>query len=306
MKFTSCFTAVAVMILNGTSVFAATLFGGVSHSDVLAPVDPASTAPQQISIPTTPARQSPASDRQPVAVSPTLGGSARATIQNPAIEWFPIPKWMAGKWTKNGDLTRTVTDLRSGITSPVNQFIEDHMTVTWGYQTDSQGNIWHAHLIPSEREGVSQGKSVSFLIINLKVLEATPQNLATRTHYIVREMMGQQLTDIFQQESLTHYALVGADRMDAQSSNRVFTYQGQPKRDGAIISHYDKTSNFEPIASKQGVDLAASLNEYLRTHNMSGLAKQVQEISPAAPAGIPTQPMLQNDPLRKIDPNNPF
>ncbi len=320
LKFAASVAAAFALICNtSNSSLAATLFGGVSHSDFLAPVDPVHSAPQQ---PVAPQVQQ---QSLPETISPTLGGSARATVQHPAIEWFPIPKWMAGQWTKNGDLTKTVTDLRTGITSPVNEFIEDRMTVTWGYQTDSQGNVWHAHFVPSEREGESQGKAVSFLIINLKVLEATPQNLATRTHYIVKESVGQQVTDIFQQESLTHYALVGGpNRMDALSSNRVFSYQGQPKRDGSMISHYERTANYQPIASKQGVDLAASLNEYLRTHNLAGLTRQVQAVTPAqemTPAqsqaiqpAVRQQQLQQpqyrptdvSDPLQKIDPNNPF
>lgn len=316
---------VGIAFCNSSSgASAATLFGGVSHSDFLPAVDPAASSSRPQTLPQTQTQAQPERST-PEIISPTVGGSARATVLNPAIEWFPIPRWLAGKWTKNGDLTKTVTDLRTGITSPVNEFIEDRMTVTWGFQTDSQGNIWHAHFVPSERDGESQGKNVSFLIYNLKVIEATPENLATRTHYIVKESVGGQVTDIFQQESLTHYALVGGpNRMDALSSNRVFTYQGQPKRDGAMVSHYERTANFQPIAYKQGVDLAASLNQYLRTHNMEGLAKQVQAITPTQPMQsfqqvqpgqeprfqqAPPQQgryVNQDDPLKKIDPNNPF
>lgn len=291
-KITTWLAIVGFAFCNSSSgAFAATLFGGVSHSDVLPAVDPVASAPPQQA-------QPQPQQSQPEAISPTIGGSARATVQNPAIEWFPIPRWMAGQWTKNGDLTKTVTDLRTGITSPVNEFIEDRMTVTWGFQTDSQGNIWHAHFIPSERDGESQGKNVSFLIYNLKVIEATPENLATRTHYIVKESLGRQVTDVFQQESLTHYALAGGpNRMDALSSNRVFSYQGQPKRDGAMISHYERIANFRPVAFKQGVDLAASLNQYLRTHNMEGLAKQVQAITPAQQ---PMQSFQQAQPMQSF------
>lgn len=310
LKIASCLAAASIIYLNGLSAMCATLYGGVNHSDFLAPVNPMQPAAQQNPVP----QQS-----MPQAVDPTLGASVspNATIQNPAIEWFPIPTWMAGKWSKKGDITQSVTDLRTGITTPMNEFIEDYMTVTWGYQTDSQGNIWHANLVPSERIGESQGKNVSFLIVNLKILEATPQNLATRTHYIVRETVGRELSDIFQQESLTHYQLVGSsDRMDAISSNRVFSYQGQPKRDGKLISHYSKTSNFEPLPSKQGIDLAASLNQYLKTHNMAGLAKQVSAVNPTGfgnsfgngiPSGVPSlQSPIRQTPVQQIDPNNPF
>ncbi len=310
LKIASCLAAVSIVYLNGLSAMCATLYGGVNHSDFLAPVNPMQPPAQQNPVP---------QQNMPQAVDPTLGASVSptATIQNPAIEWFPIPTWMAGKWSKKGDVTQSVTDLRTGITTPMNEFIEDYMTVTWGYQTDSQGNVWHANLVPSERIGESQGKKVSFLIVNLKILEATPQNLATRTHYIVRETVGRELSDIFQQESLTHYQLVGSnDRMDAISSNRVFSYQGQPKRDGKLISHYSKSSNFEPLQSKQGIDLAASLNQYLKTHNMAGLAKQVSAVNPngignsfgnGIPSGIPSlQSPIRHTPVQQIDPNNPF
>lgn len=272
LQIASCFAAVSVSLLNSLGAMGATLYGGVNHSDFLAPVDPVRPAAQQNPVP---------QQTTPQDIDPRLGASQSATVQNPAIEWFPIPNWMAGKWSKKGDITQSVTDLRTGVTTPMNEFIEDYMTVTWGHQTDSQGNVWHANLVPSERLGESQGKNVSFLIVNLRILEATPQNLAMRTHYIVRETIGRELSDIFQQESLTHYQLAGAnEQMDAVSSNRVFSYQGQPKRDGKLISHYTKSSNFEPLQSKQGIDLAASLNQYLKTHNMAGLAKQVSAVNP--------------------------
>ncbi len=335
LKIASCFAATSIVFLNGLSTMSATLYGGVNHSDFLAPVDPVKPVAQQTLVP----QQS-----TPQSVDPTFGASVSpsATVDNPAIEWFPIPNWMAGKWSKKGDVTESVTDLRTGITTPMNEFIEDYMTVTWGYQTDSRGNVWHANLVPSERIGESQGKTVSFLIVNLKILEATPQNLATRTHYIVKESMGRQVADVFQQESLTHYQLVGSnERMDAISSNRVFSYQGQPKRDGKLVSHYTKATNFEPLPTKQGIDLAASLNQYLRSHNMAGLAKQVSAVNPSGnPSGIgnsygngvsagfsggnsnpnvngnaPSNPTFNSRsiqqspiqrPVQQIDPNNPF
>ncbi len=263
--------AIGLIALSGQKGSGATLYGGVNHSDFLAPADQHyPSQPMQQQQPSLVPQQA-----TPQAVDPNVGVSASpATLQNPAVEWFPIPKWMAGKWTKKGDITQSVTDLRSGITTPMNEFIEDHMTVTWGHQTDSQGNVWHANFVPSERDGVSQGKSVAFIIVNLKILEATPEKLATRTHYIVKETTGREMADIFQQESLAHYALVGSNnRMDAISSNRVFSYQGVPQKDGKLLSQYTRTSEFEPLSTKQGIDLASSLNEYLKSHNMAGLAK---------------------------------
>ncbi|HEY9677768.1 MAG TPA: hypothetical protein V6C76_07150 [Drouetiella sp.] len=276
-RFLPSLIAGTLIFLSGTHTQANTLFGGVSHADFLEPPSDAIQTPAP-----PPALVPQQAISLPIAVSPTVGlGSAKATLDHPVIEWFPIPKWLAGKWSKNGDTTTSVTDLRTGQEVPVNEYIEDHMTVFWGYQTDNRGNIWHANLIPSAREGMSQGKNVQFMIVNLRVIEATPANLATRTHYVVRETLGRELADIFQQEALTHYQLAGSPyKMDAISSNRVFSYQGRPKRDGKMVSHYTKDNEFQTIPSKDGIDLAASLNDYLRRNNMAALAKG------PAPAGF--------------------
>ena len=219
----AAFLAANIFFFSGLNCFAGTLYGGVAHSDFLTPVEPA----QRIEQPMLAPQQGAA---LPETINPTVGTASRATLQHPAIEWFPIPKWMAGRWSKKGDTTTNVTDLRTGITTTLNQYIEDYMTVNWGHQADSQGNVWHANFVPSVREGESQGKNVSFTIVNLKVIEATPESLATRIHYIVRETQGRQLADIFQQESLTHYKSVGGpEKMDAISSNRIFSYQRPAK-----------------------------------------------------------------------------
>jgi hypothetical protein len=41
----------------------------------------------------------------------------RPQPQQPVIEWFQIPKVMAGSWSKRGDVTLDVTDLRIWATS---------------------------------------------------------------------------------------------------------------------------------------------------------------------------------------------
>lgn len=189
------------------------------------------------------------------------------TLATPSIEWFPIPKPMAGVWTKRGDLTVSVTDLRTGLSEPLNQWTEDEMTVTWGHQIDRLGNVWHANLLPAERDGLSAGKAVKFLTVGQKLEGLAADALVTRTHYVVSESYGRggPVADIFQQEALNHYQLFAEGQLQNNSTNRVFAYQGQPLRDGALETRFNRVGPFIPTASLSGIDLVQSLDDYLRS-----------------------------------------
>lgn len=201
------------------------------------------------------------------APRPPSKPAAPPTLAKPMVEWFVIPTAMAGVWTKHGDLTTSVTDLRTGMSQALNQWIPDEMTVTWGHQTDKQGNVWHANLLPAERDGLSSGKNVRFLTVGQKCESSSASTLVTRTHYLVSESYGQggPVADVFQQEALNHYQIVSGNELQNNSTNRVFSYQGQPVRDGALLTKFARVGNFAPTQSLSGIDLVQSLNDYLRS-----------------------------------------
>lgn len=196
-----------------------------------------------------------------------------AEVHKATTEWFMIPAWMAGKWVKQGDLTVSTTDLRTGQQSYHNTWVDNHMEANWGHQADSAGNIWHVNFLPSERDGQSDGKLVRFLTVVQKCEKSNPQMLMTRTQYVVSEsnFYTGRPVEMFQQESLNHYALSNPTLFINNSTNRVFTYEGSPVRDGHLQSQYTKLGGFNPVATINGVDLKSSLNDYLESHGMANL-----------------------------------
>ncbi len=196
-------------------------------------------------------------------------------VQHYTVEWFMIPSWMAGVWMKNGDMTTSVTDLRTGMSSAQNEWTENKLQAVWGHQQDAQGNYWHVNLLPSERDGSSSGKLVRFITVSQQCVGSSPQELMTRTHYVVSESnpWSHQQFDTFQQESFNHYALAAQSQIVNTSSNRVFTYEGVPVREGTLVSQFAKIGQFMSVASLNGVDLRASLNDYLQTHGLGRLKK---------------------------------
>lgn len=195
--------------------------------------------------------------------------------QHYIIQWFMIPPWMAGVWQKDGDMTTNVTDLRTGRSSSQNEWTDNRLQATWGHQQDAQGNYWHVNLLPAERDGVSGGKQVRFVTVDQACESSTQAQLMTRTHYVVSEssVWNNQPVDTFQQESLNHYALSAQKQLINSSSNRVFTYQGQPVREGHLVSQFVRVAPFKSVASMNGIDLRASLYEYLQSHSPGNLRK---------------------------------
>ncbi len=204
--------------------------------------------------------------------------SASMTVprpQVPMIEWFQIPRTMAGSWSKKGDITLDVTDLRTGMKRQVGAWTDNEMVVHMGHQMDKAGNVWHVNILPSEKDSVSNGKQVRFMTVQQVCEQYTPSNLLTRTHYVITESYANtgQIAEQFQQESLNHYSLLSDGEMQNLSSNRVFTYAGQPMRDGTLQSKFMRIGPFVPLGQMNGVDLAQSLNQFLVSKGMAELAQ---------------------------------
>lgn len=193
--------------------------------------------------------------------------NAEVARQHYTVEWFMLPRGMAGSWVKDGDLTTQVTDLRTGSVKYAGTWTENRLEAKWGHQMDGQGNVWHVNLLPSERDGSSAGKQVRFLTVAQQCERSNAAELITRTHYVVTESdnwTGQPV-NTFQQESLNHYILPNASELVNSSTNRVFSYQGQPVRDGQLESKFRKTGNFTRVDFLGGINLQDSLNDYLQS-----------------------------------------
>ncbi len=194
-----------------------------------------------------------------------------------SVQWFIIPPFMSGTWQKDGDLTTEVTNLATGRKSYPNQWIDNRLNVTWGHQMDKAGNVWHVNLLPSERDGLSDGKRVRFLTVAQQCEQTNAAQMVTRTHYLVSEsdVMNGAPEAIFQQESLNDYMFdPQTQTLVNRSSNRVFSYSGYPVRDGQLLSKYRRIANFTPTPSLMGLDLRQSLADFLVSEGLSNLVQK--------------------------------
>jgi hypothetical protein len=208
----------------------------------------------------------------PTAPQRPLQGNV-GTIEQPAVQWFMIPKWLAGKWNKRGDTTLSVTDLRTGRTGRSGVFTEDNMTISWGQQVDKEGNIWHANFIPSERDGATEEESVRFVLLSQSAEVNSEEQFVTRTRYVVTmryEGTG-EVAEKYQQETLADLTPDDANHFTAKSSNKMFYMSGQAYRMGMLSSTFTRVGEFAPRKVERNIDLRRALADYLHAHNMDQL-----------------------------------
>ena len=269
--------------------FATTLYADVSHSDYLTPPpeEHATAFSQRLQAQRATSQPPAQQPVQPLAAAsavaaaprtvPQLSGKAAGWVaQAPTVEWFMVPAWMAGQWTKRGDLTISYTDLRTNETTRSSAWTDNVMTVTWGHQMDRAGNVWHADLLPIERDGYTNGKLARFLMVGMRCENSNPQQLLTRSRYVVSEVYGgtNQLADMFQQEALNQYQQLADGQLENLSSNRIYSYQGQPLRQGELVSKFQKIGAFVPQKFQNNINLVDSLNQYLRSRGLDNLVTE--------------------------------
>lgn len=295
-KQLNAFLLAVVFTISGGMAYAYTLYSGIQHEDYLEPIstDPANALNQRLQAQVTqpqynlamqqakpsPQFESPLAGHADAYHSvPRLTGNATvAQGMRATVEWFMIPKLMAGAWHKQGDLTVSYRDLRTNRFTSMSAWTENQMTITWGHQVDRMGNIWHADILPIEKDGWTRGKLARFMMTSLKCERTDPHQLVTRARYIVTETYNgtAAVTDMFQQESLNDYTLQPDGELENISSNRIYTSQGQPLREGALVTKMQKVGNFTPTQFQNNIDLVQSLNDYLNSHGLQHLAPQPQ------------------------------
>lgn len=262
---------------------AATLYGNVSHSEFLEPLNDqnmslslrgkavrADIATQANQLPQSMKPSSIHRQNQPSVETPDV--STPPTSQR-FILWLPVPKWLAGTWIKQGDMTVSHTDLRTGIATPMSVWTQNVQTTTWGNQIDAQGNIWHGYSIPTEIDGMSNGRLVRFVMLNGQQEPSPPGHVVTRVRSVVFTTQGGQLVDAFQQETLNDLTLLPSGELENHGFTRDFTKHGQPTREALLVSRFSKVRNFQIVETQDGVDLLRSLNDFLRSNNMSQLIR---------------------------------
>lgn len=187
------------------------------------------------------------------------------TGQTPDNEWFPIPSWLAGKWHSDSMTITNVTNCRTGKTAKVHLERKEVADVVHGFQKDKSGQIWEFLQIPRvqkvlvdngscyltcSREDVLRSDNTAVL---LKILNS--QITVDKDHKVVATNQVQQISNFLPLED-------GIVRMEASLKN--FDADGEPEQVQKAEKIVQRLSTYEPLDTKDGLDLKKLFVEFLK------------------------------------------
>ena len=197
------------------------------------------------------------------------GSILKADKLNVRIEWFPVPNWMAGTWTKDGDIETFEEDFRTGRQSRKSFWLKNRVTLSFGHMIDAMNTIWHAEVVPFRADGKRKGVSDQRYVIAMKCLRSTPEAVVLRFHSVVVSLGRRgKVEGSRQQEEIVSFYPQNDRFIATRSSTKTFTSKGKPLY--RLDSHTKrlKTGDFRESDFLRGVDLKSSFANFLVSNNM--------------------------------------
>jgi hypothetical protein len=206
-----------------------------------------------------------------------IGAEVNETAPDqPHIEWFPIPQWMAGTWQKQGDMEDDAVNLLTGQRLGAPTFIRNVVSLSFGDQRDSRGTVWHAEILPFRSDGFNGKVEDRRYVTQMRCVTNTAQQvvLQVRSFVVSIDLKKKKVNGSKQQEEIITFQPLTAQQIQTQSSTRSFSAAGQ-----AFMQQRSHTTRmliaaFAPVPTINGIDLKQSLAEFLVQHNWASLVPQ--------------------------------
>ncbi len=206
----------------------------------------------------------------PVPTGMQKGSVFSSPDSQPTVQWFPVPDWLAGTWLKDGDMETFEEDLRTGQSSSRQIWINNRVKLSFGHQIDALKTIWHAEVLPFRADGERGNVKDRRYVMNMACLKSTPQEVVLRFRSVVAviDPGTQKVVDNEQQEEIVTFSPGAPGIINTHSSTKSFTGAGQALFQAETHTQRRKLAEFVPTAALQGIDLRASLYQFLVSSNM--------------------------------------
>lgn len=186
------------------------------------------------------------------------------------VEWFPIPDWMAGRFTKEGDIETFEEDFQSGRTDYRQVWLENKVSLSFGHQSDFLNTIWHAEVLPFRADGKRGRDRDQRYVVEMNCLKSSKETVVLRFHTIVVTLDRKgRVRQSRQQEEIVKFYPQDSRFIASTSSTKTFSSKGKPLY--RLDSHTKrlKTARYKPVSHMGGIDLKKSLNDFLVSNNMN-------------------------------------
>jgi hypothetical protein len=223
-----------------------TLYGGVAHSDTVAPV--------------------------PEGLMP--GNALFDQKLTPNNNWIQIPNWMAGTWQFKTETVTQITALQHQKFPRPPFEIHNEFTKKFGYQKDKTGAIWDYLKVPfSYTTTVDDGLKAYSVLSELEVLSTASDSTVRRIFGIdsVYSPKDQVISLTQQKECFNRLSPMGDNLVRIDSSTRIFDMHGraQVTKESNVIGTLLKP--YEQVDQDGSQNLKEMFAEYLQSHGKADL-----------------------------------
>jgi hypothetical protein len=225
----------------------------------------------------------------PAQLQPGNASPARQ-VQATSVAWYPLPKWLAGRFQSNF-ITNQVVQVYSQAAPPHRSSGHMKHVDSFGMQQDKTGRVWHADILP--RIGLWEGAQEEIQTTVAKQCVETSDNkvvLHIHNHCVFLDGSKQR---IVYAEQVDGYKTITQknDNGDLSIYDDVQEYDcyGRPLDRYIATSVMKRIEDFTPRDSENGVDLRASLAQYLASIGRSDLIPAAGQMPPSGPTSDPAQ-----------------
>ncbi len=188
------------------------------------------------------------------------------------LEWYRIPKWLAGKWQRKQETTVHTMDFATGVETRPNQPFLSEQQANFGVQTDREGDIWDCALSNTGVSNRGSYRSVALIQFHRPV-RVDENEIVYREVFTVVNVVNETNVIMSSQriESLTKYRPVSGGTLEASMSMKVYGPDGSPTSLQENISYDRQIEPFYPVTKYKGRDLKNDFVDFLRSQALSHL-----------------------------------
>ncbi len=187
-----------------------------------------------------------------------------APMQTTSIKWYPLPTWLRGVY-QSDFITNQVVQVYSSAAPPHQAYGKMKHTDSYGLQLDNQGRLWNADLLP--KVGKWEGAQVEVQTTVEKDCVTSDDNqliMHIHNYCVYLSPTKQQIVYAEQVDGFKTIKLQNKQGdLSIYDDIQEYDSNGQPLDRYIATSTMHRTKIFKPQDFENGIDLRASLAQYL-------------------------------------------
>ncbi|MDZ4837587.1 MAG: hypothetical protein SGJ27_27695 [Candidatus Melainabacteria bacterium] len=186
--------------------------------------------------------------------------------------WYPIPKWLAGKWRRAQETTVFSHDYASGWSDNQQRTFMSEQVADFGVQTDKKGTVWNCNLGSRGVSDRGSYRSVA-LVMGKAPVETTSDSIIFREVFTVANVnkTTNVILDSYLAESITRHRRRPDGSLETSMSVKIYNASGIPRQVQENISNDRLVSAYEEVDTYKGRDIKADFTKFLKDKGLGQL-----------------------------------